>query len=169
MPPRRVLRDDLLVELCKRKSADERQISAIRGMQRSDLRHILKGLSEAIARGLELPDEECPGGERHRTPPPQLAMLGQFLATAVAGMCRQMHLAPALVGTSSDMRDLLAFKLGYFDDERQPLLASGWRSEVVGGLVDDLLAGRAALRIGDVRAHDPLVIERWGGPDSVNR
>jgi hypothetical protein len=96
-------------------------------------------------------------------------MLGQFLATAVAGMCRQMHLAPALVGTSSDMRDLLAFKLGYFDDERQPLLASGWRSEVVGGLVDDLLAGRAALRIGDVRAHDPLVIERWGGPDSVNR
>lgn len=169
MPPRRVLRDDLLVELCKRKSADERQISAIRGMQRSDLRHILKGLSEAIARGLELPDEECPGGERHRTPPPQLAMLGQFLATAVAGMCRQMHLAPALVGTSSDMRDLLAFKLGYFDDERQPLLASGWRSEVVGGLVDDLLAGRAALRIGDVRAHDPLVIERWAGPDSVNR
>ncbi|MGI9178647.1 MAG: ribonuclease D [Pirellulales bacterium] len=169
MPPRRVLRDDLLVELCKRKSADERQISAIRGMQRSDLRHILKGLSEAIARGLELPDEECPGGERHRTPPPQLAMLGQFLATAVAGMCRQMHLAPALVGTSSDMRDLLAFKLGYFDDERQPLLASGWRSEVVGGLVDDLLAGRAALRIGDVRAHDPLVIERWGGPDSVSR
>ena len=169
MPPRRVLRDDLLVELCKRKSADERQISAIRGMQRSDLRHILKGLSEAIARGLELPDEECPGGERHRTPPPQLAMLGQFLAPAVAGMCRQMHLAPALVGTSSDMRDLLAFKLGYFDDERQPLLASGWRSEVVGSLVDDLLAGRAALRIGDVRAHDPLVIERWGGPDSVNR
>ena len=162
MPPRRVLRDDLLVELCKRKSADERQISAIRGMQRSDLRHILKGLSEAIARGLELPDEECPGGERHRTPPPQLAMLGQFLAPAVAGMCRQMHLAPALVGTSSDMRDLLSYKLGYYDDERPPLLATGWRSQVVGSLVDDLLAGRAALRIGDIKSHDPLVIERWG-------
>jgi len=162
MPPKRVLRDDLLVELCKRKSADERQISAIRGMQRSDLRHILRGLSDAIARGLALPDEECPGGERHRTPPPQLAMLGQFMATAVAGVCRQMHLAPALVGTSSDMRDLLAYKLGYFDDgeDRVPLLASGWRAEVVGALVDDLLAGRAALRIGDVRSHDPLVIDR---------
>ncbi len=161
MPPKRVLRDDLLVELCKRKSADERQISAIRGMQRSDLRHILKGLSDAIARGLAVPEQECPGGERHRAPPPQLAMLGQFLATAVAGMCRSMQLAPALVGTSSDMRDLLAFKLGYFDEEREPLLASGWRAEVVGTLVDDLLAGKAALRIGDVRSHDPLVIERW--------
>ena len=165
MPPKRVLRDDLLVELCKRKSADERQISAIRGMQRSDLRHILGGLSEAIRRGLELPEEECPGGERHRAPPPQLAMLGQFLATAVAGVCRQMHLAPALVGTSSDMRDLLAYKLGYFDDEddRPPLLATGWRADVVGALVDDLLAGRASLRIGDVRSNDPLVIDRHGG------
>jgi ribonuclease D len=164
MPPKRVLRDDLLVELCKRKSADERQISAIRGMQRSDLRHILRGLSEAIQRGLELPDDECPGGEKHRAPPPQLAVLGQFLATAVAGMCRQMHLAPALVGTSSDMRDLLAYKLGYWDgdDERMPLLAAGWRAEVVGSLVDDLLSGKASLRIGDVRSHDPLVIDRHG-------
>ena len=162
MPPKRVLRDDLLVELCKRKSADERQISAIRGMQRSDLRHILRGLSDAIQRGLELPDEECPGGEKHRAPPPQLAVLGQFLATAVAGVCRQMHLAPALVGTSSDMRDLLAYKLGYWDgdDERTPLLASGWRAEVVGSLVDDLLSGKASLRIGDVRSNDPLVIDR---------
>jgi len=164
MPPKRVLRDDLLVELCKRKSADERQISAIRGMQRSDLRHILRGLSEAIDRGLALPDDECPGGERHRAPPPQLAVLGQFLATAIAGVCRQMHLAPALVGTSSDMRDLLAYKLGYFDGEEDatPLLASGWRAEVVGDLVDDLLSGRASLRIGDVRSHDPLVIDRRG-------
>jgi ribonuclease D len=162
MPPKRVLRDDLLVELCKRKSADERQISAVRGMQRSDLRHILKGLSAAIERGLSLPDDECPGGEKHRAPPPQLTMLGQFMATAVAGVCRQMHLAPALVGTSSDMRDLLAYKLGYFDaeEDRRPLLATGWRAEVVGDLVDDLLAGRASLRIGDIRSHDPLVIDR---------
>jgi ribonuclease D len=162
MPPRRVLRDDLLVELCKRKSADPQQISAIRGMQRSDLRHILPGLAAAIARGLALSDDECPGGERHRAPPQQLAVLGQFLATAVAGVCRQMQLAPALVGTASDMRDLLAYKLGYLEEDREPLLATGWRAEAVGSLVDDLLAGRASLRIGDIRAHDPLVIDRDG-------
>jgi len=155
MPPKRVLRDDLLVELCKRKSSDPRQISAIRGMQRSDLRHIIGGISEAIDRGLTLPDEELPGGERHRAPPPQLAML----------VCRKEQLAPAMVGTASDMRDLLAHKLGYREEEEQvPLLASGWRAEVVGPLVDDLLSGRAALRIGDLRSHDPLVIERIARP-----
>jgi ribonuclease D len=91
-------------------------------------------------------------------------VLGQFLTTAIAGVCRQMHLAPALVGTASDMRDLLAYKLGHWDTDgenaRPPLLAAGWRKEVVGDLVDDLLSGRASLRIGDVRSHDPLVIDR---------
>jgi ribonuclease D len=162
MPPKRVLRDDLLVELCKRKTADERQIGAVRGMQRSDLRYIMQGLAAAVERGLECAESDLPGGERHRAPPPQLAMLGQFMATAVAGVCRQMQLAPALLGTSSEMRDLLAWKLGYGDPERRPLLAAGWRTEVVGDLVDDLLAGRASLRIGDIRAADPLVIDRHG-------
>ena len=160
MPPKRVLRDDLIVELCKRKSADPAQIGAIRGMQRSDLRHIMNGLSEAIQRGLACPEEDLPGGERHRAPPSQLAVLGQFLATAIAGNCRKEKISPALVGTAADMRDLLAFKLGYHEEERPPLLASGWRADFVGSLVDDLLSGKAALRIGDVHAHDPLVIDR---------
>ena len=163
MPPKRVRRDDLLVELCKRKAANEQQIGAVRGMQRSDLRHIMRGLSEAIQRGLDCPEGDLPGGERHRAPPAHLAMLGQFMATAVAGLCRQLKLAPALVGTSSDMRDLLAWKLGYGDLDREPLLSRGWRAQVVGSLVDDLLAGRAALRIGDIRSAEPLVIERRGG------
>jgi ribonuclease D len=160
MPPKRVLRDDLLVELAKRKSADIREIQAIRGMQRSDFKHIIKGIADAIDRGLALPEAELPGGEKHRAPPPQLAMLGQFLATAVAGLCRQMSLAPAMVGTVSDMRDLLALKLGYDVGDREPLLATGWRAEVVGEVIDDLLAGRATLRIADPRSHDPLVIDR---------
>jgi ribonuclease D len=161
MPPKRVLRDDLLVELCKRKSADPRQISAIRGMQRSDLRHILPGLADAIDRGLSLPDDECPGGEKHRAPPSHVAALGQFMATAVAGMCRQMKIAPSLVGTASDMRDLLAWKLGYRDEDAPPpSLATGWRREVVGDLIDDLLAGKAALRVGNLNSSDPLVIDR---------
>lgn len=160
MPPKRVLRDDLLVELAKRKSADERQIKAIRGMQRSDFRHIIKGIAAAIERGLEVPENELPGGERHRAPPQQLTMLGQFLATAIAGLCRQMSIAPSLVGTASDMRDLLAYKLGYRQGDEVPLLATGWRAEMVGGIVDDLLEGRASLRIDNPRSSDPLVIER---------
>jgi ribonuclease D len=76
-----------------------------------------------------------------------------------------MRLAPALVGTSSDMKDLLAWKLGCWEEDeegRAPLLATGWRAEVVGTVVDELLSGRASLRIGDLRSPDPLVIDRRG-------
>jgi len=146
-----VLRDDLLVELCKRKAADERQIAAVRGMQRSDLRHIMRGLCEAIQRGLDCPEGDLPGGERHRPPPPHLAMLGQFMATAVAGLCRQLKLAPALVGTASDMRDLLAWKLGYDVEDGEPLLA---RTMVVYG---------SGIRDGNRHDHDHLPLLLFGG------
>lgn len=162
MPPKRVLRDDLLVELCKRKNADSEQIAAIRGMQRSDLRHILPAIAEAVERGLSLPDADLPGGEKHRAPPAQVNVLGQFLATAVGGLCRQLEIAPALLGTASDMRELLAYKLSNQKDWPPPALTLGWRAEVVGDLIDDLLNGRAALRINDLHSRDPLVIDRPG-------
>ncbi len=160
MPPKRVLRDDLLVELCKRKNADPQQIAAIRGMQRSDLRHILPAIADAIDRGLALPDDELPGGEKHRAPPAQVNVLGQFLATAIGGLCRQEEIAPALLGTASDMRELLAYKLAGGTDGPPPALTQGWRAEVVGDLIDDLLAGRASLRISDLKSRDPLVVDR---------
>ncbi len=160
MPPKRVLRDDLIVELCKRKNTDPQQIAAVRGMQRSDLRHILPSIADAIERGLALPEDKLPGGERHKAPPPQLNVLGQFLATAVGGLCRQLEIAPSLVGTASDMRELLAYKLGHGQDDAPPTLTTGWRAEVVGDLIDDLLTGRASLRISDLQSRDPLVIDR---------
>ena len=160
MPPKRVLRDDLIVELCKRKNTDPQQIAAVRGMQRSDLRHILPSIADAIERGLALPEDELPGGERHKAPPPQLNVLGQFLATAVGGLCRQLEIAPSLVGTASDMRELLAYKLGHGQNDAPPTLTTGWRAEVVGDLIDDLLTGRASLRISDLQSRDPLVIDR---------
>ena len=87
-------------------------------------------------------------------------MLGQFLATAVGGLCRQLEIATSLVGTASDMRELLAYKLGHGKDDTPPALLCGWRAEVVGDLIDDLLAGKASLRISDLTSRDPLVIDR---------
>ena len=58
------------------------------------------------------------------------------------------------------MRELLAYKLGHGQDDAPPTLTTGWRAEVVGDLIDDLLTGRASLRISDLQSRDPLVIDR---------
>ena len=158
-PPRRVLRDDLLVELAKRQTAELKRVQAVRGLDRGDLRHQLPKIAEAIRRGLELSAQECPASLRHEHMP-QLSVLGQFLFSALGSICRQAHLAPALVGTPNDVRDLIAYRTEAAAGGRPPRLAQGWRAEVIGHVFDDLLAGKIALRIGDPTSEYPLVFDR---------
>jgi ribonuclease D len=157
LPTRFVLRDDLIVELAKRRSADPRQIRAIRGMERTELQREMHEIADAIDRALKLPESELPQNER-REVPNQINVLGQFLSTALTSLCRSLSLAPALVGTPGDVRDLIAFRLGYGDGQ-PPALAQGWRAEVVGSLIDDLLSGKLSIRITDPLSDHPLVFE----------
>ncbi len=158
-PTRRVLRDDLIIELAKRKSCELKQIRAVRGMERRDLECALPQLAAAVKRGMELPDSELPAPQQ-REVPAQLNVLGQFLSTALAGICRSAELAPSIVGTASDVRELVAYRLGLTNvDDGPPLLGCGWRAEVVGRMIEDLLAGRVAIRIGDPLASEPLLFE----------
>jgi ribonuclease D len=157
VPPRRVLRDDLMVELARRASADERRIRALRGMDWRRQQRAIPEIAQCIGRGLAIPDEDCPHSGR-RSPRPQFNLLGQFLATAVNSMARSARVAPGLVGSVQDVRDLIAYHLGY-SGEDVPTLAQGWRSEVVGQVVDKLLDGDLAIRIADPNSNQPLSFE----------
>jgi ribonuclease D len=168
-PARRVLRDDLIIELAKRQTADVKRIRAVRGLERGDLLRRLDDIAACIQRALSLPVEQCPP----RTPreaTPQLSVLGQLLFAALGSVCRQAHLAPNLVGGPNDIRDWIAWRLaapagGYpaggspDGTRRQPKLATGWRAEFVGRLFDDLLSGKTAIRIGDPASEWPLILE----------
>jgi len=162
-PVRRVLRDDLIVELAKRRSADVQRIRAVRGMQRGDLKNRLPELARCIQRGLDVPESKCPGSIR-REMPKQLAVLSQFLASALGSHYRAAKLAPGLVGSVQDVRDLIAYRLGLWkaDDDQPPPLARGWRKEIVGDLVEDLLGGKLSIRIQDPLSDEPLVFVPHG-------
>ena len=173
-PARRVLRDDLMVELARRQTADPKRISAVRGFERRDLRKLIPGISQSIERALAIPEEECPRVVRHHRTP-QLPVLGQFLFAALGSICRQAELAPALVGTPNDVRDLVAWRSCEESQEeaedhtdhdhhhhhrKPPSLAVGWRAEVVGNLFDDLISGKVSIRITDPLSDHPLVFEQ---------
>ena len=163
LPPRRVLRDDLIVEMAKRASADPKQISAVRGMDRGDLRKALPQLSEHVQRALDIPDDQLPRSRRRNAAPPQLNVLGQFLSAALGTMCRRAELAQSLVGNPTDVRELIAYRLGYArDDDPLPSLATGWRAGVVGTVIDDLLSGELSIRITNPTSDSPLSFEKNG-------
>lgn len=157
-PAKRVLRDDLIVELAKRGKADERQIRAIRGMQRRDLNDHYADIAIAIQCGLDAPPEKRERVDR-RGYPAQLNLLSQFLGTALNSICRQQSIAVSLVGTTQDVRDLIAHHLGYGQNNETPVLAQGWRAEIVGQYIEKLLNGKMSLRITDPHADAPLIFE----------
>lgn len=157
-PPRRLLRDDLIVEMAKRHSDDPKQIRAVRGMERGDLQRQIDALAGAIHRALEMPVEDHPPIMRGEAAV-ALSMVTQFLASAVSSICRAAHVAPSIVGTASDVRDLIAHSLGgnsRGNTSEMPVLMQGWRAEVVGNVLDDLLAGRLSIRIAEPTSDHPL-------------
>jgi ribonuclease D len=156
-PARRILRDDLIVELAKRGSADINRIRAVRGMERGDLQRQLPGIAAAIQRGLDLPEEDCPT-RIPREQVPELSVLGQFLFAALGSICREAHLSPNLVGTPNDIRDWVAYRIGHARNRPAgpPQLARGWRADFVGRLFDDLMAGGLAVHVANPSSDHPL-------------
>ena len=140
-PVRRILRDDLIVELARRGSADPKRIQAVRGMERGDLRRRLRGMAAAISRGLELPEAECPPRATPRARaralgpgPVPVRRPGQHLprgpVCAEPGRHAQRH--PRVDRPSHRPR------AGSPAATRRNL-PDGWRAEFVGRLFDDLL------------------------------
>jgi ribonuclease D len=158
-PVRRVLRDDLIVEIARRQTADAKHILGIRGLDRGDLRRHVPQIAACVERGLAMPEQDCPDHIRGEQTT-KMSVLGQFLFAALGSICREARLAPNLVGGPNDIRDLILYRLSEGTrDRRPPKLARGWRAEFVGRLFDDLLAGNKAIRIGDPASDHPLVFE----------
>lgn len=156
-PQRRILRDDLMVEMANRKTDRSDQILAIRGLQRGHLKRKVDELAACVRRGLDNPEARRPRSKRGEAPS-QLNLLGQFLTPALTTICRQAGVAASLVGTASDVREFIAFRLDFpgVDPDEVPVLSVGWRAELVGNLIDDLLAGKKSIRIANARNADPL-------------
>ncbi|RIK80927.1 MAG: hypothetical protein DCC67_08795 [Planctomycetota bacterium] len=159
-PPKRLLRDDLLVEIAKRKTDQPDQLLAIRGLQRGDLRRKARELAECVRRGLAAPLQPSPRNALGE-PPAQLNLLGQFLMPALTSICRRAEVAASMVGTATDVRELIAyrFSFGGVDPEQTPALLRGWRAELVGNLLDELLAGKKSIRIENAGHEDPLAFD----------
>ena len=129
-------------------------------MERGDLRRRVHEMAAAVQRGLDVPEADCPPrGRREQTP--ELSVLGQFLFSAMGSICREAQLAPNLVGTPNDLREWIHYRMGRSRGKSgsPPQLARGWRSQFIGQLFDDLLAGKLSIRVANPKSDHPLAFE----------
>jgi ribonuclease D len=158
MPAAKVLRNDLVVELARRRTADEKRISAIRGMQRSDAARIVPEIAAAVHRALKLPTEKLPQ-KADSMSYPQYTVMVQVLYAALNSICKQNHIASLLVGGPNDVRELVAAELGTLPANMKPRLLEGWRAELVGTLLHDLLNGQKTIRLDRNTPDEPMVVQ----------
>jgi ribonuclease D len=162
-PARKILRDDLLVELVKRQPADTADLLATRDMNRSDYRRMAPQMIGAIQKAKALPASALPTVRRNDKDHDE-QILAQLLGMALANRCAQQEVAMQLVGTSSDLKHLVRWHVYGERTGDPPKILSGWRSDVCGALLTDVLEGRVALRISDPQSDHPLTFIRLDGP-----
>ena len=149
----------MICELARRQTADVKRIRAVRGLERRAIQRHLAELSEAIKKALALPENELP----RRTKPahkPQMATLVQLLNCALSSICRAAQIAPAVVGTVEDVRELATYWLKPSRGSQVPALAQGWRAEVVGNVLEELIDGKLSISVTDPLSEHPLSFQR---------
>ncbi len=154
-PARRVLPDHLLVGLARRKPSRVEDLHALRGMERVGFRKAAQDILAAVEKGLKLPETDCPR-VKHRSDPPQVAMLAQLLAAVVQVLAAQHKVDSTLLATSADLQDLVRSRLGLLEKGVTPMVMEGWRGKIAGQQLLEVIEGKRAIRVSDVRSKHPL-------------
>lgn len=155
-PLRQVMRDDLLVAIARRLPTSRKDLEALRDFNRPHLLARSAEILRVLDTARQVPAESLPEHAGRHDEGPGLAMVVALLTAALNHCCTREQVAFGLVGSASDLRDLVRwYHLGRPED-RRPDLARGWRETVCGSTLIDVLAGRQALRISDPAAEVPV-------------
>ncbi len=158
-PLRSILRDDLLVAIAKRQPANRRDLEALRDFNRPHLIGKANEILDVIARAAAVSHDQLPHANERHDEGPGVAMVVSLLSATLARCCGQARVANGLVGGASDLRDLIRWKVDGCKPETAPALATGWRWEVCGQTLMEVLTGRRALRVVDPEADVPVALD----------
>lgn len=161
-PPRKVMRDDLLVEIAKRRPATTADLFALRGLERGSIRAAGPDIVRAVQVAMKLSDAELPAILR-RDDPPQVSILGQLLSVAANGLAEEHRVDPQLLATTADLQEVVRWRLGIGGIEGDPFLFQGWRGELLREPFTEILDGKRCARVGNLKNPSPLVFEPHHG------
>lgn len=168
IPPRRLVRDDLLVEMARRGSPDPKRIANLRGMHHSGMKQYVDPIAKCIERGLAAPEIRVQKNRRGRRDDIS-GMVAQLLSVALTTLCRTRKIASQLVATNDDLREWAEYRLSQapkakqsVDDDELPRLLTGWRGEIFGNELDGILHGNVGVFVRNLHADNPLELRHWG-------
>ena len=163
-PLRRLLRDDLIVDLAMRQPKTAEAVLATRDMNRPGYKKHAAELAACINHSISLPESQWPKAMPLPDSNSEDHILSKILQIVLANRCAEMKVALSLVGTTTDLKNLVRWHSKKNSKQPPPRLAQGWRAEVCGDLLADVLDGKVSFRVGDRDSEHPLVFEPIAEP-----
>lgn len=145
-PKRRIVSDEVLVELAKQNPTDAKEIKELRLMGQGIASDLHGAALDCIQKANQLPESELPTLARTVAPPPGQGDRVDLLKLLLKKVCEDHKISPRLVATAPDL-NLLA------QDSTSPSLPclSGWRREFFGEQALQLLRGDLGFKIQDAQ------------------
>lgn len=142
VPRNRIVRDEALTEIAAHPPRGTGDLARIRSLSRGFAEGKMgAALLDAAARGLAVPDAECPQPPAKNDLPPGLGPVVELLKVLLKMRCEESGVATKLVASSANLERIAAS-----DTADVPALA-GWRRELFGEDALALKNGRLALQI----------------------
>jgi ribonuclease D len=150
IPRSRVLNDELLVELSRRRPQATAGLRQLRRLHPREIERSGKELLAAIERGLQCDDDQLPRLPRTPDDDADLRVTADLLATFVKVRAHEVEIAPSYLASKSQIKSFARAhrRQKSFDDSVE--LAHGWRYELVGRDLERFLDGELGLAV-DVR------------------
>jgi ribonuclease D len=145
-PVQSVLGDAALVELAKRKPSSSKALEQIRGVGGGGAGRRAQELLEVVRRGCERPPDSAPAEPRSPTPRHGDAPLVALAEALIRARAREAGLAYELLAARADLQAIVAaHRTG--DEEAGVRTLRGWRRELVGAELLELLDGGLSLSV----------------------
>jgi ribonuclease D len=145
-PVQSVLGDAALVEISKRRPGSRTELEKIRGVGAASGGRRAQDLLEAVERGRALAPDQPPQQARAPMPKPDDAPLVALAEALLRARAREAGLAYELLAARADLQAIVAAARAG-EGEADVRTLRGWRRELVGAELLELLDGRISLSV----------------------
>lgn len=140
LPRKRVLTDELIIDIARQRPKGLSGLEKLRGMDRGRVQKDGAQLLELVEEGLKLPKSEWPPRSEGAPLSPEQEALADVVMGLARLYCAQHEIGVSTVVTRGEIQSLVR-------GERELAMLEGWRGDLVGQLLLGFLEGREAVSV----------------------
>ncbi|MDR0459372.1 MAG: ribonuclease D [Coriobacteriales bacterium] len=157
LPRKWIVTDEQLVDICRRNPSNIDELYQTRGLSDRVSRRSAQELLVAVQRGHQIPESALPDRPKKSLQTQELTSALNLMQALVHLRASEHHIATNLLASQNDLRALAAGQRSDLD------ILSGWRKEMIGNELLELLAGTLTLSLN--KGH--LIVEKTAQFNSV--